>query len=63
MVCMYMYIYIFVLYTYTTEYYSAIKKNEMKEWNLTICNNMDDPHSIKGNKSEKDKYCMISLYM
>ena len=45
--------------THTQEYYSAIKK----EWNLATCNNMDGPqgHYAKWSKSEKDKYCMISL--
>ena len=41
------------------EHYSAIKK----EWNLAICNHMDEAweHYAKWNKSEKDKYHMISL--
>ena len=40
-------------------YYSAIRE----EWNLAICDNMDEPRGYyaKWNKSEKDKYCMISL--
>ena len=39
--------------------YSVIKK----EWNFAICSNMDEPgmHYAKWNKSEKDKYQMISL--
>ena len=35
-----------------------------KEWNLSICNNMDGPRRYypkKLNKSDKDKYYMISL--
>ena len=34
-----------------------------KEWNFAICSNMDGPggYYAKLNKSEKDKYCMISL--
>ena len=46
-------------YTYTMEYYSAIKK----EWNIAICSNMDGPrvYHTKWNKSDKDKYYMISL--
>lgn len=36
-----------------------------KEWNSTICNNMDDPggHHVKGNRPEggKKKNYMISL--
>ena len=40
------------------EYYSVTKKEED-----LICNNTDEPggHYAKLNKSEKDKYCMISL--
>ena len=39
-------------------YHWAIKK-----WNLAICDNMDGPRGYytKWNKSEKDKYFMISL--
>jgi len=46
-----------MLYTYTMEYYSAIKKK-----NLAICY-MNGPwrHYAKLNKSEKDKYHMISF--
>ena len=34
-----------------------------KEWNLAICDNMDGPRGYyaKWKKSEKDKYCVISL--
>ena len=34
-----------------------------KEWNLAFCDKTNDPggHHEKGNKSEKDKYYMISL--
>ena len=41
------------------EYYSAIKI----EWNLTICSNMNGfgGYYAKWNKSEKDKYYMMSL--
>lgn len=41
------------------EYYSAIKK----EGNLTICNNKNGPWGryAKWNKSEKNKYNMISF--
>ena len=45
--------------TRTVEYYLAIK-----EWNYVICSNMDatrDFHT-KWNKSEKDKYHMISYH-
>ena len=40
------------------EYYPNVKK-----WNLAICNNMDGSRGYyaKWNKSEKDKYFMISL--
>ena len=43
----------------TMDYSSAIKK----EWNNAICSNMDEPtdYGTKWNKSEKDKYHMISL--
>ena len=39
------------------EYYSAIKKKN------AICNNMDGlgGHYTSRNKSEKDKYCKVSL--
>ena len=42
----------------TKEYYSDVKK-----WNLAICNNMDGSRGYyaKWNKSEKDKYLMVSL--
>ena len=45
-------------FIYTMEYYSAIKK-----WNPTICNDMDGPRGYYAdwNKSDKDKYHMISL--
>jgi len=34
-----------------------------KEWNLAIRDNLDGPtgYYAKWNKSEKDKYCVISL--
>ena len=34
-----------------------------KEGNPAICDNVDEPggHYAKWNKSEKDKYCMLSL--
>ena len=43
---------------YTMEYYSAIKK-----WNLANCGSIDGlrGHYVKWNRSEKDKYCMLSL--
>ena len=46
-------------HTHTLEYYSAVKK----EWNFAICSNMDrlGGHYAKWNKSDKDKYCMISF--
>ena len=48
-----------VWYIHTMGFYSAIKK----EWNFVICSNTDGfgKHYAKWNKSEKDKYCMISL--
>ena len=43
--------------------YNGILFNNEKGWKLAICGNMDGPrgYSAKWNKSEKDKYCMISL--
>ena len=48
-----------VVYIYTMESYTAIKK----EWNLVICNSMDGStgYYVKWNKSDKDKYYVISL--
>ena len=45
---------------YTMEYLLFSHK---KEWNLAICNDMDGAreYNAKWNKSEKDKYHMISL--
>ena len=51
-----------IVYTYThrEEYYQTVKK----EWNLGIFDNMDKTWGdyAKWNKSEKDKYTVISLY-
>ena len=46
-------------YIYTGEYCSAIKK----EWDNTICSNMDGPRDChtEWSQREKDKYYMISL--
>ena len=46
-------------YIYTMDYYLTIKK----EWNNTICSNMDGPRNYqnKWSKPEKDKYHMILL--
>ena len=43
------------------EYYSVIKK----EWNNTICRNMDRPrdYHTMWTKSEKDKHHITSLYV
>ena len=43
------------------EYNLGVKKNE--EWSFAICTNVDGirMHYAKQNKSEKDKYQMISL--
>ena len=70
-VCVYIYIYIYIhthIYMYMMEYYIAMEKNEIlpyeKEWNFTICINMDGlwGHFDEWNsKTEKDKYYMISL--
>ena len=46
-----------------TAVYNGILLNHKKEQNVAICSNMDGPrgHYTKQSKSEKDKYCMISL--
>ena len=41
--------------------YNRILLSHKKEWNSAICNNMYGPRGYKWSKSEKDKYCMISL--
>ena len=43
--------------------YNGILLSDQKEWNLTICNNMDGTrvYYAKQNKSEEDKYHMTSL--
>ena len=55
-VCTYIYTY---THTDTMEYYLEIKKNEI----LTICSHVDGAREYyaKWNKSEKDKYHIISL--
>ena len=47
-----------VVYTH-----NGILLSYKKEWNLAICNNMDGAreYNAKWNKSEKDKYHIISL--
>ena len=46
-------------WAFTMEYYSAIKK----EWNITVCDNLDGPrdYHYKWYKPDKDKYNIISL--
>ena len=43
--------------------HNGILLSHKREWNLTICNDMDGAREYyaKRNKSDKDKYCMISL--
>ena len=43
--------------------YNGILLDDQKEWNLTICNNVDGTrvYQAKRNKWEKDEYHMISL--
>ena len=43
--------------------YSGILLSHKKEWNTTICGNMDGPEDdyTKWSKSEKDKYHMTSF--
>ena len=45
---------------YTTEYYSAIKKNEILLFVATQMH-LEGIMLNKINKTEKDKYCMLSL--
>ena len=42
--------------------YNGISFSHKKEWNLVICNNMDEPggHYAKWNKSERDRSHIIS---
>ena len=46
--------------TFTMEYYSAIKKNELMPFVATWMD-LEMINHIKENKSEKDKYYMITL--
>ena len=41
----------------------VIPLSHKKEWHFSVCNNMDGlgEYYAKRNKSEKDKYCVISL--
>ena len=61
----YIYIYIYThthIYVYIMEYYSAMKKNEI----LPSAATWIDLEGIMLNEvsqTEKDKYCMISLYV
>ena len=43
--------------------YNAILLSHEKEWNNTICSNMDEPrdYHIKWSKSDKDKYHIIYI--
>ena len=53
------------IYIYTMEYYSAIRKDEIlpfaTTWMELECIMLREISQRKTNKSEKDKYCMISL--
>ena len=46
-----------------THTHNGILLSYIKEWNISICNNMagSTEYNAKWNKSEKDKYFMISL--
>ena len=43
--------------------YNVLLLSDQKEWNLAICNTVDETrvYYAKWNKLEKDKYHMISL--
>ena len=45
--------------------YNGILISHKKEWKLATCDNTNGPRGYyaKHNKSEKDKYCMICLYL
>ena len=45
--------------------YNRILLGHKKEWNLSICDNMDGPvgYYTKWSKSEKDKYHRFHLYV
>ena len=47
-------------YIYTTEYYSAIKKNEVLPFTATWMD-LEGTMLSEISQTEKDKYCMISL--
>ena len=52
------------IHTHTHTYiFYGILLSHQKEWNFAICNNIDGlgRYYAKWNKSDKDKYCMISL--
>ena len=51
-------------HTHTQTYtHNGILLSHKKEWNFTICGNMDGlrGYYAKWNKSEQDKYCILSL--
>ena len=54
---------IYILYIYIYAHIQSGILLSHKKWNLAICSNMDGlgGHYAKWIKSEKDKYCMISL--
>ena len=57
-------VYIYTIHTHThTHTHNGMLLSHQKEWNLAICDSMDGPREYytKWNKSDKDKYCMISL--
>ena len=49
-----------VVYIAATEYYSAIKKNEMLLFETTWMD-LKSTRLSEINQTEKDKYCMLSL--
>ena len=56
------------IHTYTYTYYTHTQwtVSHEKEWNITICSNMDmsrDYHTKWSKSEENDKYPMIHLYV
>ena len=50
-------------YRYIDRSWNISQTLKKRDWNLAICDNTDGPkeYYAKWNKSDKDKYCIISL--